>query len=551
VPLTLGWAVLPTLLFLACLFVWPVLHLLILSFGEHGFTLANYARLIRVPIYRVALMETLEIAALVTLLSIVLSYPLAYLIAASRPRTRKVLMMLVLLPFWMSALVRTTAWLILLQHNGILNTVLVDSGLISHPLALVYNLPGVLIGMTHVLMPFIVLPLAAAFRGVDPALVRAAEGLGAGSLAVLRRLLLPLTAPAVLAGAAIVFMSAVGYYITPALMGGPAQTMIAQLIDFNIETELDWGLAAALSVVLTVATLVIFVGFSAAFGLDQLMTRAPVVGSGMSFNEAEHRHSPRRLVAVLLSVPVLIFLTAPVLTIFPMSLGSSPLLAFPPTHLTFAWYREFFERPQWIAALRNSLVVAAVAVPIATVLGTSGALGLQTLRRQWARWIEMIVVLPMIMPPMILAVGLYYLFAPLGLVGGPWGLAFGHVVLAIPFVVLTVRAALLGFDPVLAQAASGLGASWLTTFRRVMLPSIFPGIAAGMVFAFITSFDDVVLALFLTNLRSRTLPKLMFEGVAQQIDPVITAAAALITLSTVAVLAASLAWPYRDARQAI
>jgi putative spermidine/putrescine transport system permease protein len=536
-----GWTLLPLLLVLACLFVWPVLRLLVLSFGEHGFTLANYARLLRVPIYRVAFVETFEIAVLVTLLSIVLSYPLAYLMAASRPRTRQVLMVLVLLPFWMSALVRTTAWLILLQHNGILNTTLVASGLVSQPIAFVYNLPGVLIGMTHVLMPFIVLPLAAAFRGIDSALIQAAEGLGAGSLALLRRLLLPLTAPAVLAGAAIVFMSAVGYYITPALMGGPAQTMIAQLIDFNIETQLDWGLAAALSVILLFVTLLVFGGFNAMFGLDRLLARAPTGGTGSSFATTEQRHSHRRLVAALLSTPVLLFLVAPVVIVFPMSLGSSPLLAFPPTHLTLTWYRELFTRPEWIAGLRNSLIVAAIAVPLASALGTAGAIGLLALRRRWARWVEMLVVMPMIIPPMILAIGLYYLFAPLGLLRGPWGLALGHVVLAVPFVVLTVRASLLGFDPVLAEAAVGLGAAWPVMFRRIMLPAILPGIAAGAMFAFITSFDDVVLALFLTNLRSRTLPKLMFEGVAQQIDPVITAAAALITLLTLLILGVSLA----------
>ncbi len=154
----------------------------------------------------------------------------------------------------------------------------------------------------------------------------------------------------------------------------------------------------------------------------------------------------------------------------------------------------------------------------------------------------MLVVMPMIVPPMILAIGLYYLFARLGLLNGPLGLALGHVVLAVPFVVLTVRAPLLAFDPVLGQAAAGLGAGWLTMFRRVMLPAILPGIGAGAVFAFITSFDDVALALFLTNVQTRTLPKLMFEGVAQQIDPVVTSAAALITLLTIVVLGITLAF---------
>lgn len=532
---SLGWAVVPTVLFLIPFFLWPVLRLLALSvWGDDGFTLAHFTHLWRVPIYGASFVITFEIAALVTLLSILLSYPLAYLMAASRPRTRQILTMLVLLPFWMSALVRTTAWLILLQHNGVINALLMGSGLLHRPLAMIYNMPGVLIGMTHVLMPFIVLPLAASFRNVDPVLIQAAEGLGAGSATVVRRFLVPLTAPAVIAGATIVFISALGYYITPALMGGAAQTMVTQLIDNNIEVQLDWNLAAALSVVLLAATIVVFIGFNLAFGVERLMAGGSTSPSS-AFHVAEGR-SPRRIVAAVLATPVLVFLLAPVVIVFPMSLGHSPLLAFPPTHLTLIWYRAFFQRPAWMAALWNSLIVAAIAVPLATIFGTTAAIGIQGLRRRWARLLELLMIQPIVMPPMILAIGLFLLFAPLGLLRGPWGLALGHTVLAVPFVFNTVRTALLGFNPVLAQSAEGLGAPWPVTFRRIMLPIIMPGIISGAIFAFIISFDDVVLSLFLTNIHTRTLPKLMFEGVTQQIDPVITAASALITLMTIPVL---------------
>jgi putative spermidine/putrescine transport system permease protein len=164
-----------------------------------------------------------------------------------------------------------------------------------------------------------------------------------------------------------------------------------------------------------------------------------------------------------------------------------------------------------------------------------------------AKCLETFFVLPMIVPAIILGVGLYYALAPLGLINSPWALAHGHIVLASPFVVLTVRAALRGFDRNLELAALGLGASWFTMFRRVMLPVVAPGIAAGAVFAFITSFDDVVLAIFLTNVRSRTLPKLMYEGVAHEINPTITAVAALIVLFTCAILLVNLLLQRRQA----
>ncbi len=532
-----AWAAAPLALFLALLFVLPVTGLLLLSFGGPAGVWGNYLRILTVPAYRTALVNTFEIAALVTLVCLLISYPVAYLMATVSPRWQRLLAGCVLLPFWTSALVRTTAWIILLQRNGVLNRMLTGSGLFEEPVAFVYNLSGVLIGMSHVLMPFVVLPLFTAFRSIDQSVVQAAESLGAGPFALCGRLFLPLTAPGALAGATIVFMSAIGYYLTPALMGGPGQTMIAQMIAFNINTQLNWGLAAALSVVVLGATLLVFALFQAVFGLDRLMGHGAAGGrSGAGFGGAAGR-SPSGVVVAGLGVLVVLFLLAPVLVVFPMSLGSSPFLSFPPHDLSLRWYAAVVQRPQWLAAFWNSIVVAAIAVGLSVPLGTLAALGLSRMNRRLARVMETLFVLPMIVPAIILAVSLYYLFAPWGMVSGRFALGLGHTVLATPFVVVTVGAALRRFDRTLEQAAIGLGASWLTMLRRVLLPAIAPGVIASAVFAFITSFDDVVLALFLTNVRSRTLPKLMYEGVAHEIDPTITAVAALLVLFTALILA--------------
>ena len=190
------WAgVSPLLLLLAVFFLWPVVSLLTLSLGSDAGPADHYARIVEVAVYRRVLFNTFGIALLVTLLSVALSYPLAYLLATVSEHVRKLLFVLVLLPFWTSALVRTTAWIVLLQRNGVLNDLFISAGLIDEPLAFVYNLSGVLIGMTHVLMPFVVLPLYAAFRAVDRSLIQAAEGLGASAPAIGRRILLPLTMP--------------------------------------------------------------------------------------------------------------------------------------------------------------------------------------------------------------------------------------------------------------------------------------------------------------------------------------------------------------------
>lgn len=524
---------LPLGLLLLVFFIWPVVTLLGLSFGQDGFTLEHYRHLVDVPVYRAVLVNTFTISAMVTALCVLLSYPLAYLMATVSPRVLRLLLLAVVLPFWTSALVRTTAWIVILQRNGVLNEILVGSSLLSQPLPFVYNLSGVLIGMTHVLMPFVVLPLFAAFRSVDRSVVQAAESLGAGRVRIFFKILLPLTAPGVLAGATIVFMNSIGYYITPSLMGGPGQTMIAQMIDFNISKQLNWGLASALAVVLLVSTLIVFFLFQKVFGLDRLMAPGGSGRAGESFAGKAKQRSMGGRATVVAGILVAVFLILPILFVFPMSLGASPFLRFPPEEYSLTWYRNFFSNTKWLTALLNSLKVAAIAVTLSIAFGTAAAIALNRVDSRFRKAIETYFLLPMIIPTIIVGVGLFYFLAPFGLIGGTLGLGLGHAVLASPYVFLTVRAAVQGFDTNLEQAAVGLGASWPMMFRRVMLPAIAPGIAAGAVFAFITSFDDVVLAIFLTNVRSRTLPKLMYEGVAHEIDPTIIAASGLIILLTV------------------
>ena len=244
-----SWFAVTPMIFVSLLvFVIPVFSFLLISFGDSFDTLSfvNYKKIIETSIYRQIIFNTFNIAFLVTVTSIIFSYPIVYLLVNASDRLRKFILILVLLPFWTSALVRTTAWIVILQRNGILNEMLLFSGLINEPISFIYNFSGVLIGMTHVLMPFVIFPLYASYKNIDASLIEAAESLGSRSLQTIKYLILPLTMPGVIAGAIIVFMSAIGYYITPALMGGPKQTMIAMLIENNINRTLNWELAAAL-----------------------------------------------------------------------------------------------------------------------------------------------------------------------------------------------------------------------------------------------------------------------------------------------------------------
>ena len=221
-------------------------------------------------IYRTVLWRTLWISLMVTLACLVLGYPLAYRLATLPEGTANLLMILVLLPFWTSLLVRTASWIVLLQREGPINQTLLWLGLISEPLALVFNRAGVYIAMTHVLLPFMVLPLYSVMRGIPPSFVRAALSLGARPSTAFLRVYLPLSMPGVAAGCLLVFILAIGYYITPALVGGPADQMISYFVAFFTLETVNWGMAAALGSVLLVGTVVLYLFYARLVGIDRL-----------------------------------------------------------------------------------------------------------------------------------------------------------------------------------------------------------------------------------------------------------------------------------------
>ena len=230
----------------------------------------------------------------------------------------------------------------------------------------------------------------------------------------------------------------------------------------------------------------------------------------------------------ILGSAVLLFLVLPLLVVVPLSFNAGSFLTYPLSGLSGRWYADLASSRAWTSAFRNSLVIGLLTTVFATLLGTSAALGLKRLRPAYARWISVAILAPIVVPVVISAVGIYFLYAPLGLVSSFAGLILAHTVLATPFVVITVGATLEGFDPNLIRAAQSCGASPLTAFRRVVLPLIMPGVVSGAIFAFAVSFDDVVMALFLAGPEQRTLPVQMFNGVREEISPTITAAATLL-----------------------
>ncbi|BBK37533.1 ABC transporter permease [Allostella sp. ATCC 35155] len=205
-------------------------------------------------VFRTVLLRTLWIAGIVTLVCLLVGYPAAYLLARLPDRLANPLLILILVPFWTSLLVRTAAWVVLLQREGVINSLLVRSGLVDAPVPMIFNRFAVYVAMTHILLPFMILPLYSVMRSIPAAHLRAAASLGAPPATVFRRVFLPQTAAGVAAGSLLVFIQAIGYYVTPALVGGAEDQMISYFIAFYASRTINWGMAAALSILLVAAT---------------------------------------------------------------------------------------------------------------------------------------------------------------------------------------------------------------------------------------------------------------------------------------------------------
>lgn len=238
-----------------------------------------------------------------------------------------------------------------------------------------------------------------------------------------------------------------------------------------------------------------------------------------------------------LSAAVLVFLMAPIFAIVPLSFNSGQFLTYPLEGFSLRWYEEFLSSDAWMRALKNSFFVGIISTLLSTSLGTLASLGLTRADFRGKSIVMAVLLSPMIVPMVITAVGFYFFFAPLGLTANYTGLILAHTALATPFVVITVSATLQGFDGNLARASASLGADPFTTFFRVVLPLIAPGVFSGALFAFATSFDEVVVVLMVAGPEQRTLPREMFSGIRENISPTITAVATVMILVSVVMLA--------------
>jgi putative spermidine/putrescine transport system permease protein len=574
-----AWPIYPLLLLIVAFFLYPVLQILWLSVLDRAGELSaeNYVRATTTPVYARTLGITLEISAWTTLFSLLGGYPVAYLLATASPRTRDILTVLVLMPFWTSFLVRTFAWMILLGRNGAVNKLLVSLGITDAPLSLIFNFTGTMIGMVHAMMPLAVMAMLSVMLRLEQTLVSAARTLGARAGSAFWQIFFRMSVPGVASAGLLVFISALGFFITPALLGGRQQTMISQVIISIIQEVLNWRFASALAVLLLAASALVFLLYDRLLGLSNLSggagsdsgaVRPPgmlarfgakvggrvIAALGWLSDRGgqlwemlvpvrpdRRQRSVARGMLVVSGALIIAFLCVPSFFVIPVSFTAGDFIEFPPKGFSLRWYELYLGAPDWIAATVRSFIVALLTGSVATVLGTAAAFVLVRQRITGRGIILAVILAPLVLPRIIIAVGLFYLYARIGLVGTIVGLVIGHTVLAVPYVIITVMAVLKTYDERLDHAAWSLGASKWRTLLHITLPQIRGGILAGFLFAFITSFDELTISLFVTGGSTSTLPRRMWNDLLLQVNPTLAAVSTVVLLFvTIFIIAAEL-----------
>jgi putative spermidine/putrescine transport system permease protein len=562
----LGWraAFIPLAVLLLCFFVGPLVIFLSYAFREGS---APWAQLGDAPV-QAALVRTLVVALQITVISAAIAYIYASALVNSRGLFRILLLAAVIVPFLTSMLVRNYAWVIVLGNNGPINQVLEDLFGQGAGAQLVFNRTGVLIGMVHVLCPLFILPLYAVMTRIPSAYAQASRTLGANRVETFFTVTLPLTLPGAAAGAVLVFIQAIGFFITPAILGGIDDTMISQLMDQRLKTSVDISGAAVLATALIGAVLLIVVVFRVFYPIEYLFVQPGDTGRRTSIwrrlrrsssAEAERstarglggRPAVRAASGALSRLPwvrltkigaglVALFLVLPVFVVIPASFTGELFLSFPPDTWGTIWYDQVLGDSEWRTAAEQSLWVGVVAAATCVIVGVPLAFGVvrSPFRERTKGLALLLATIPAITPIIVLALAVLVWFLETGLGGSVWTLGLAHALLGLPFLTLVLVAALRDFDTRLESASRSLGAGVTTTLRLITAPLLARAITAGLLFAFLASFDELLIArAVLLDSSDYTLPVRMFIGTNAEISPALAVVSTIILAITLSLLA--------------
>jgi len=503
----------PMFVWLAILVLLPNVLLIGVSFlksvgGNVVFdpTIENYARAFQSSGVWWLLLRTIAVAALSTTIAAVIAYPMAYYAARILQRGRFMALLLVIIPLWISLLMRIFAWRVILGEKGVLNTFLLQTGFISQPSsAFLYNSVAVFLTFVYVAIPFIFIAVYSAIERIPQDLVEAANDCGASRWKSFQTVIWPLSKPGLAIGLSLAFLMAVGDYITPSMVGGLNGTMLGMVIASQFGIAGNWPYGSALAVILLVAVSIVLL-------LVFRFSRVPGIlvgeGGGGSAVRAKPMSFAGKLKAygafLLFCLPYA-FLYAPLILIALFSFNTATVQVLPLEGLTLHWYQEVLNNAALLAALNRSLLVGLCVLAISVIAGTGFAILFAYGKVAGAKWLESLLTLPVAIPGVVLGITLVLVFQLLSVPVGIWRLVLGHSTFVMPVVMMTVLARLRRLDPALVEASSDLGARYGSTLWNVILPLARGSIIGGALLGFTLSVDEVVVSQFLTGTQP-TLP---------------------------------------------
>lgn len=551
---------LPYLLFMGVFFFVPVLYMFIISFYtnipggtmEPAFTLENYLTVFTSDRYVNTLYLTVRISVISTFLALVISYPISYFIVFSKRWYSSALILLAVTPLLVGTVVRAFGWFALLDRSGLVTQVLTVFGV---DYTLLNTEAGLIIAIVSVLLPFAVLILLSNLYTLDPDLIQAGKSLGGSPIQTFFYVTLPLSMPGIIGATLIAFILTMGTFATAVFVGMPQVPMLAPFIYEAAAQQLNWPLGAALSFVLLFISLILIYLYSTVMERGTADLTRPVdwffgdesqLGRETQFYLARYlgkirlyrKIGPVRLHSLLFAavlVAAFVYLLIPVIFAILISF-SQGLYIFPPETPTLEWYESVATSSQWIRSFAISFQFSILATILALVFSFSAAYGLGRYEFRGKQAISSATFLPLIIPQVILGIALLIFLHFFGLVGSLTGLAIGLAVYVSPFCTQTLLITMNDFDRSYEEAALSLGADELRTFKRVTIPLLLPGLISASILAFILSFANLQIAVFLQGAGVIPVPVRIFASVQFGATPVIAAVATINIIITLAAI---------------
>jgi putative spermidine/putrescine transport system permease protein len=539
------------------------------GFIEREFTFDNYARFYD-PYYLRVLITTFRIALATTFLSLVLGYPIALLINRVHGIVRTILLVIVLTPLLTNVVARTLGLMIVLGRHGPINKALIFFNLPT--ITFVPSELGIVIGLTQVFMPYMILSLSSVLANIDFSLQEAARDLGSSEGSAFWKIIFPLSMPGIIAGSLFVFLLSFSSFVTPRLLGG-GQIMVMTMLIYQQATQLlNWPFAAAAALVLLIFSILLVTTYTKMASTGDLGQEDSEQNDSLTKNRLEvlvqnireWRYSLSAYISrtldgfapvrrffsltgglgrilapslmLLIQGAIIIFIILPLPLVVLSSFSESSMITFPPSSYSIRWYTGILQRLEYVRSFTLSLRLATFSMVISLIVGTLAGLGLVRYRFPGRELFRSVFLSPLMLPAVIVGISLLRFLVEVRQTATFQGIFLAHLVLTTAYVVRTVSSNLIGFDYSLEDAARDLGAGPWHTFRTITLPLIKPGLIVAAIFAFIVSFDETTVSVFITGGRTITLPVRIFSQLEYGLDPTVTAISSLLIILALIVI---------------